>query len=71
MSMSETDYVDFIARSTQDYEISLKVEKQFEKINRLFDYTDESRVLAGLRVYNEVNDMVSYCTQIESIFGSL
>ena len=71
MRMSETEYVDFIARSTQDYEISLKVEKQFEKINRQFDDTDESRVLAGLRVYKEEKDMVSYCTQIESIVGTL
>lgn len=71
MKMSETEYVNFIAQSTQNHELSLKVEKQFEEASRQFANTEGGKVLHALKRYKEEKDMASYYKELEHITNRL
>lgn len=64
MYMEETEYVDFITKQAQDYEISLKVEQLMEDAVRQFAGTD-------IRACKERDSSVSYYEEIERLTDEL
>ena len=76
MQCEDKDYLDYIARHPEYHDVSLKVERQMNRVYGQFEGTDENRMLFTLQVFKEEGSSTSegdarYYQEIEKLTTGL
>lgn len=65
--LNENDYLAFVAAQPDSYEVSLRVEKEMDRIRESFEDTDAGRRLAELREWRSGGNKQRYYDELERI----
>lgn len=70
-TMSESEYISFLAENGQYYELSLEVEARYKEVETQFEATRESRMISALSIYKEEGNTASYYEEIDRVITGL
>lgn len=68
-SLSENQYISFIAEHGEYHRLSMQVEKMLEQARGSFETTRENRMLSALEIYKDEGNVASYYDEIDKIIS--
>ena len=69
LSLSENQYISFIAEHGEYHGLSMQVEKLLERAKGSFETTRENRMLSALEIYKDEGNVASYYDEIDKIIS--
>lgn len=69
LSLSENQYIAYVAEHGEYHGLSMKVEKLLERAKGSFETTRENRMLSALEIYKDEGNVASYYDEIDKIIS--